>query len=144
VWQPIAARHAGEPFGVGQLRRKIGGLAQSEIGGRGLVHRDRDRRAIGEFVTGRPDAQGILPRLKSGRRETVAAVLVADDGYGDGRSRFFGADQNAFESALPVRNLARQRRARLRKDMACARKQCGDYNESDACDHRTTRHGHLP
>jgi len=142
---PIGAGHAGEPFGVRHLRRQIFGFAQSEIGRRRLVCRDRDRAGMIEVVTNGPDAQGILAGLQSGGREGVTAVFVAHHRDGDGGTALLGADQDAFQRALLGGDFAGERRCDgLCRRSIRGRQQSEEHKETDARKYRTTRHDYLP
>ena len=140
----VGARHAGEPFCISKLRGNILDLAQRKVGRRGLVGYHRNLTGAIEVVASGPDTQGILARLEPAGRETVTAVLAGHDGDGDGRSVSFGADQNAFQRLLPVGDLARQRRAGLRHQLAGAAQPYGGYQATDAHHPRNARHDHLP
>ena len=100
--RPLLLRRAGhthEPFGIGQLRREVGGLAQLDghIGGSGA---EIDSLRPIELVADGANAQRVTAGRETSIGEAEATVFVADDGDGDGRAGRLRADQHAFDRAL--------------------------------------------
>ncbi len=96
----LLARHADDPFGIGQLGGEVFGLAQLEVGLGLLAGSDVGRAGAVKIVAGGANLQRVMPRLQPRGREAVTALVVADDRDGDARAVLFGADHHAFHRAF--------------------------------------------
>ena len=88
----LLARHADDPFGIGQLGGEVFGLGQLEVGLGLLAGSDVGRAGAVKIVAGGADAAACIARARAARPGSVAALGVADDADGDGRAVVFGAD----------------------------------------------------
>ena len=138
----VGARHAHQPFGIGELARQVAGGLELEVGGGRLPGRHVGRLGAVEVVADRPRAERIVPGLEPRRREAVLALVVADDRDRDGRAVLLGAHHHPFHDRLGGRadlagergrGLGRRRRreAELKQDRGGRRrrsKQCVSHS----------------
>ena len=94
------ARHADEPFAVGQLRREVFGFDQLKFDG---LAAGIDRYRAVQLVTHRAYAQCVLTGLHFRGREIELPLVVADHGVGNRRTAFARADQHAFHACFDCR-----------------------------------------
>ena len=112
----VVARHAGEPFRIGELGRDVAGTAEFHVDGCGGVGGDCGGFRPVKFVADRADAQAILAGFELRGREGEAAVTVTRYRDGNRRAVFLCADEYAFHRAFfRRRDLAGQRARRGRR-----------------------------
>jgi hypothetical protein len=112
----VGARHAHQPFGIGQRVDEILGVIELEVDLRGLAGADARFLRSGERIAGGPYGDVVLAGGEPVGREAEIALLVADHRDRDVRAVLLGADHDAFHVAfLGRRDHAGERGGALRE-----------------------------
>ena len=135
------ARHAGEPFGVGELAARFRALAsaRSALAGLRRRHRRLQRPRAHSRWRGCAGCNARAPAWPPGKR---SARPVADDGDGERRAGAPGADQHAFHRAfLGGADATGQRH--IRRSSAPRRRQWR-HAQADQYENQDAAHAHHP
>ncbi len=94
------ARHAEEPFRVGQLRAEVCRLVKLQVRRRCLVCGELHGSDVIQIVAARPHFQGIGSRLHALAGKSVTSLLIARDRHRNSRALLLGADDHALHGAF--------------------------------------------